>query len=479
MLHKLLALVLFFPLALAAGDLSKLERQVYKELELLDYPSHSWRPENSEVCDVAIIGAGQAGVAVAYALKLEGIENVQLFDGAKKGLEGPWLTTARMNTLRSAKQLRGPCLGIAHLSFRAWYEAKYGQKAWKSLGKIPTKLWGKYLQWMRRVLNMSVNSECKLQMIEPNSDTTMTLIFEGGKKVRARQVVLATGRAGFGGFEIPSFVQEMPKKFWAHTGEVIKNKCYKNKRIAVLGVGASAFDAAAAGLENGAQKVDMLMRRAEIPTNVFANFAYAGFQHGYYYLPDKERTEIFTHAIEAGIPPPIESIQRVESNPNFSLRSNTQIERIEVENDAICIYTNNGPQTYDFLILATGYAVDASRLPELASFADNILLWRDVVDGISTKLGRFPYLGQHFEFVERCHGANPYLSNIYCFNYGAFLSHGRISGDIDCIDVGIKRLVEGIAIKLFLIETSLNEQVPSNVCPGTCQVDLEKHCESK
>ena len=123
--------------------------------------------------------------------------------------------------------------------------------------------------------------------------------------------------------------------------------------------------------------------------------------------------------------------------------------------------------------------MDASRLPELASFADNILLWRDVVDGISTKLGRFPYLGQHFEFVERCHGANPYLSNIYCFNYGAFLSHGRISGDIDCIDVGIKRLVEGIAIKLFLIETSLNEQVPSNVCPGTCQVDLEKHCESK
>ena len=43
-----------------------------------------------------------------------------------KDFEGPWATTARMETLRSPKQLTGPALGLPALTFRAWYEAQFG-----------------------------------------------------------------------------------------------------------------------------------------------------------------------------------------------------------------------------------------------------------------------------------------------------------------------------------------------------------------
>jgi cation diffusion facilitator CzcD-associated flavoprotein CzcO len=59
---------------------------------------------------VAIIGAGMAGLAAAFALKRLGISNVRLFDRAPRGCEGPWVTYARMQTLRSPPELTGPTL---------------------------------------------------------------------------------------------------------------------------------------------------------------------------------------------------------------------------------------------------------------------------------------------------------------------------------------------------------------------------------
>ena len=82
------------------------------------------------------------------------------------------------------------------------------------------------------------------------------------------------------------------------------------------------------------------------------------------------------------------------------------------------------------------------------------MLWHDVVGlqktPIEKKLGRFPYLGPRFEFLEKVPGLAPYLKNIHCFNYAAALSHGLISEDIAGISVGAQRLAEGIAADLFV-----------------------------
>jgi hypothetical protein len=75
-------------------------------------------------------------------------------------------------------------------------------------------------------------------------------------------------------------------------------------------------------------------------------------------------------------------------------------------------------------------------------------LWGDRHPDLPYKLAQFPYLGPHFEFLKKEPHSAPFLENIYCFNFGAFMSHGRISGDIDVIHSGIERLAEGIAQSL-------------------------------
>lgn len=470
MLKKWLVTLLLAPAFLTAQSLNE---KVQKDLLLLNYPTAKWRVIDEQISDVVIIGAGMAGCALAAHLKLEGVDNIQIIDQAPAGKEGPWLTTARMKTLRSGKSLRGPSIGIPHLTFRAYFEAKYGKNKWEALGKIPTKLWGKYLQWFKKTLNLSVHNHAKLSQIIPNPDHTLKLVFADGAVIHAKKVVLATGRMGCGGRELPEFVHSIPHDLWAHTADHIDTTKFTNKCVTVIGVGASGFDAAATALECGAKSVQMVMRRTSLPTeNYFASFAYPGFQYGFFFLSDKEKADFLTKGFELGIPPPEESIRRLESFSNFELLPSTSIVGASVSKNQIALQTNKGVIQSDFLILATGYTVDVAKVSELSLFSDKIKLWKDCVAGLTCKMGKFPYLGRHFEFIARDGVDASYLQNIHCFNYGAFLSHGRISGDIDCIDIGLKRLCEGICVGLFLQDTCRNgEPSPSN-CPGSCQSGL-------
>lgn len=448
---------------------SKLETKIQRDLELLNLPAPSWRQLEDDICDVAIIGGGQAGIAIAHALELEGIYNVRVFDSANEGQEGPWLTTARMRTLRSGKKLRGPAL-LPNLTFQAWCEAKYGKSTWDKVGKIPTKAWGKYLQWIRKVLGISVFNGWNLQLILPNPDESLTLVFNRDRKVVCKKIVLATGSTGFGGPEIPDFIKTIPKKFWAHTSQRMDPEFFRGKQIAVVGVGASGFDAAAVALEHGAKGVQMIMRRENLPTVSYgALFAYPGFMRGFYYLSDKERYDYLAKMLDSGIPPAQESIERLKPFGAFELLYSTTIKKIAVAGKRIQIHTNKGGNLVDFIILATGYGVDGTCQVELSPFMDKILLWKDRMPEISPKMGRFAYLGSHFEFLEKEPGTAPYLANIYCFNYGGFLSHGRICADLDGLHLGVARLVEGLCIDLFLQDTCRNGEPTPHECPGTCQ----------
>ena len=421
-----------------------LQEEVRRELDLLGFSLSSMNPAQHEVLDVAIIGGGQTGLGLCFSLQKHGIYNVAVFDSAVEGLEGPWLTTARMEVLRTRKALPGLGLGIPSLTFRSWYEATY--QNWDLLNKIPTRMWAEYLYWYRKVLDLPVKNEWRLISILPEGNF-LKLVFSGERELRARKVILATGRSGFGGFEIPSFVQDLPKSLWFHTGEQIDPKAFQGKRICVIGNGASAFDIAATALENGAIRVDMTMRHSEVPiVNVLANFPY---WPAFYSLSNEEKIRLFQTTFEMGIPPPAEALARMAQWDHFHLYPQMQIEQVTFQND-IQIQTNREFLQADLLILATGYAVDPQAVPEISMLADQILYWRDMVDEIPPKLGRFPYLGENFEFLEKNPGCAPYLKQIHCFNYGAFLSHGRTAGDIDQMCSGIERLAARISMELFL-----------------------------
>ena len=73
-----------------------------------------WIIGGTRVYDAVVIGAGMCGLVASASLKMLGIHNTICLDRAPEGREGPWITYARMETLRSPKQLTGPALGLRH-----------------------------------------------------------------------------------------------------------------------------------------------------------------------------------------------------------------------------------------------------------------------------------------------------------------------------------------------------------------------------
>ena len=141
-------------------------------------------------------------------------------------------------------------------------------------------------------------------------------------------------------------------------------------------------------------------------------------------------------------------------DPRFSIVRDVQINDAKRASSKISLETSKGILSYDYLIVATGFDIDIGKQPELQNISDAIQLWSDrkSIQGLSGQswFSRSPYLGPHFQFLEKKPGIAPYLQHIYCFNYAATLSHGLLSGDIPGIGVGASRLARGIASDFFV-----------------------------
>ena len=250
-----------------ARGLPALEARLQEDLRFLCYPGKDWVPRRAGVTDVTIIGAGMCGMLAWFGLRMGGVLNTRVLDRSPSGFEGPWLTYARMETLRSPKELTGPCYRQGTLTFQAWFRAQFGAEAWEALDKIPRPMWMEYLCWYRKALDVPVENGVAVDLVEPEGDL-LRLHLSGAESgtVLTRKLIFATGRDGTGEQNVPGFVQGLPRRYWAHSADEIDFAALKGKRVAVVGVGASAVDNAAEALEHGATEVRHLIRRKEMPT---------------------------------------------------------------------------------------------------------------------------------------------------------------------------------------------------------------------
>src|SRR3954468_6456812 len=380
---------------MSLADLTALAK---RELEQLRYPAANWVLPREGMLDVLIVGAGMCGQTAMFALLREGVRNVRCVDRAPRGREGPWTTFARMDILRSPKHLTGPDLGVASLTYRAYHEAKFGAAHWKKLHKIDRVEWARYLLWVRRVVGLPVENEVAVRSLEP-SGSSVKVVLANSKTLHARKVVLALGREGSGALRWPqleSFNAARRGKNVFHSADDIDFKNLKKKRIGILGAGASAFDNAGAALEAGAKEVVMFARRPFLPqVNKSKWTAFAGFQHGYASLDDARRWRFYTYIFSEQVPPPYESVQRCERHAGFSVRFG------EGWRDILPgprVVTPKGEHGFDALIVCTGFDVNLTDRPEVASFRDDIDVWANHAPAKAfPEEGRFPYLGDAFQ----------------------------------------------------------------------------------
>ena len=155
--------------------LAKLKATVRADLAMIAHPGAAWLepktgPDGQPALDVLIIGAGQSGIAIGFGLMRSRVGNILLLDKAEEGKEGPWLTYARMPTLRSPKDYTGPDLDIPSLTYQSWHEARFGKESWQELNLILREHWADYLLWLRRTIGLPVRNGCELLEIAPASD---------------------------------------------------------------------------------------------------------------------------------------------------------------------------------------------------------------------------------------------------------------------------------------------------------------------
>lgn len=442
------------------SGLTGLEQVLARDFERLNHPPKSWVPERvgpdgAPMSDIVIIGGGMCGLAAAFALRRLGIARIRHIDRGEAGQEGPWLTYARMNTLRSPKHLTGPAQGVAPLTFRAWYEAQYGAEAWDGLGRIPRPMWMDYLRWYRRVTGTSVQNGIAITSLRPGeASAALDLRHTDGttETIHARQVVLATGREGQSRPRIPAPLIPYVGTIVHHSSDAIDFGALAGKNVAVIGLAASAFDNAATALEAGAAEVTLIARADALPRlNKMKQTVYPGFTHGFPALPDAEKLRFLRHIMASRIAPPRDSVLRVSGDPRLRLMLGAEIVGAEAMGDGLSIRTTGGSLDADAVILGTGFAIDLDTPPEIAGFAGNILRWRDrLPEEADDEWLAAPYLGDGFEFQAKGADTVPGLARIRCFTHTAQLSLGNLANDIPAVSEGAERLAASIASALFV-----------------------------
>lgn len=441
------------------SGLVALEMMVKRDLAMLADPASSWvrprvGPGGARVFDVAIVGGGQSGLGACFALRREGVHNTIVLDENPEGREGPWVTYARMVTLRTPKHLTGVETGVPSLTFRAWYEAQFGAEAWDKVDRISRGAWMAYLRWLRAVLELPVRNNAKVERIEPAGAGVFRLLLAGGEQVLARKVVLATGIQGGGEWHVPPQVSEaLPADRYSHSSSEFNDSALMGKRIGILGSGASAFDNAQHVLGAGAAEAHVFARRKELQrVNPIRHMEQSGLIKRYALLDDAEKYRALQHFLALNQPPTMDTFQRASAHPGFRLHLGAPWSTVRMDGEEIVVATPAGEHRFDFLVVSTGTVTDLGLRAELSGFVQDIALWGDrhQAETPNPLIDAHPYLGPGFQLTAKTPEAASKLHGLFVFNYAALASLGLSAAALSGLRYALPRLVEGVASQLFL-----------------------------
>jgi len=443
--------------------LAALTKRARDDLARIAHPCMPWLeprigPDGQPALDVLVVGGGQSGIAIASALLRAQVSNILVVDRAPRGQEGPWLTYARMHTLRSPKEYTGPDLDLPSLGYQAWHEARYGAADWQRLELIARQDWAAYLQWVRETVGVPLCNRTEVVDIGPASGglLAVTLRDQVGDSIRfARKVVLATGQDGAGLWWMPDFVTALPPALRAHAADPIDFPALRGKRVAILGAGASALDNAAMALEAGATEVVVFCRRAT-PQVVqpYRWLTFAGFLRHVSELDDVWRWRFMSHILGMHEGFPQATYDRCAIHATFRLQSEAGWTGACVSGAAVEVQTAQGPHIADLLICATGIEIDFSRRPELSRIAGDIARWADRYQPPAherdDRLAKFPYLAADFSLLPRQPGETDWMTDIHMFNIASTMSFGPSGSSINAMTTAVPKLVHGLTRGLFM-----------------------------
>jgi FAD-dependent urate hydroxylase len=441
--------------------LSTLEVRVTNDLHALRHPEPEWMPERhgpegAPLLDVLVVGAGQSGLAICAQLLRERVDNIVAIDAAEEGKEGVWNSFARMPILRSPPHMGTLDLGTPSLTYQAWHEATYGEESFAALELIPIDAWCDYLVWYRKVLSLPVRNGVTLTRIVPADGCLAAHVSHahGDEILYARKIALCTGHDGTGRWWMPGYIEALPSHLRAHAADEIDFAALAGKRVAVLGIGASATDQAVEALKAGAAEVHQFCRRdTHRRKQVYRWLMFAGFMRHLGDLDDLWRWRFMRTVLNTRMGMPPETWRRVNAYANYHLHTDASWHDAKPQGDGVRLDVAGSAFDADFVICGTGHDEDIGQRPELAELAQHIATWADRYSPPEgeddARLGRYPYLNRDYAFEELTPGSAPHLRNIHDFTFGPTMSFGPSGCSIATLRVHVPQFVAGITRGLF------------------------------
>jgi hypothetical protein len=438
------------------GRLRDLEARIRLDIEMLHYPVEPlpYTPR-AGMLDVAVIGAGQTGKAIAFGLDRYGLRNVAVFDRRSRGLQGPWRIYARNHLLRTRKSETGGLhWGFPNLHFQRWCDLKFGEDYFKSIKKIPRLVWAEYLDWFGEVLKLPIQYDVDVSDIAWRPDVGCFELDTSQGPVLAQFVVLCTGIESAGLQRFPDMVrQNLPPAVYAHTMDDLVADRLVDRDIVVIGGGASAFDTANAALEAGARSVDLMVRREGLPPihRVCLASRWHGYHRHYVELSDEMKWAYSLADLDLGVPPPRDTYFEAIRDDRFNIYGSARIESLGYENNKIVGCYGGLQMQHDFMICGTGSRNSLADQTEIKSLLPSIRLWKDgyIPNGLAThpELENSPYLGGALQFTP-LHDRDHFVSRVYYLCSGvAHLSGFRCN--LSGLQYAAQRVCHDISKTLF------------------------------
>lgn len=465
----------------AEQRLADLADKARADMDMLSFATKPWviprQHDGQDIPDVVIIGAGQSGLVLGHALKRRGVTNIVLLDRNPAGYEGVWDTYARNYEIRSPKDIMGADLGLPSMTIQSFYTAKHGADAWNQIKRVPRVDWMDYLRWYRRIADLPIENDVAVVDIDYDAEG-VTLTTDGGRTIRTRLAILATGMDGGGSWSTPEIITaNLPRDRYNHSCEIYDATRLAGLAVGILGAGAAAFDTAVAALGAGAKSVDLFMRRPNLPMLDLARELEhgGGLNHGHE-LADSTKWALSRFMSGLSQSPAEHHFLKACSAPNFRMHLGAPWQKVSLDGDTIGVETPKGRFAFDHVFAGTGVMVDMARRPELSKIAAKAAFWRDrftpPADDPAPGRLNFPYLNGHYQFTEREPGTAPGIDRILAFNALASLSMGGMSAvSISSHRYGVPRVASAVTGFLFheqedqIIPTLQAYNVPGIVLP--------------
>ncbi|MHA6258430.1 NAD(P)-binding domain-containing protein [Sporosarcina sp. CAU 1771] len=247
---------------------------------------------------------------------------------------------------------------------------------------LPRSIFVDYGLWFTEKMNLLIET-VYIEKLE-NTNGLFRLETEGGKKYIAKKVIVAVGLTN--AQYIPKNLSSFPETLVSHTSNYTDYLGFKDKSVAVIGGGQSAWETAALLYQSQA-RVELIYRRAGrlSPPEKNMNEEQRELADKFYFLSQEEKNraqnQFSIPTVSDFLVPLVEG--KVKQRPNTSISHLSKL-----ENDKLrLIFNDQSSIVVDHVIAATGYRFSLKKLPFLHPILNNIQ---------TNEIGE-PIVNQYFE----------------------------------------------------------------------------------